>query len=162
MKPITEKLTKKYSYFQLPKQSTWFDFYTGKKVRVGVEGASLPNFIAAENTLEHLPVYVRSGSFIPMANTTYSSTDTYNPNDVSVHFYVDEALKKSSGIWYEDDGKTSGSFDNGQYQLFNFSYIRIKKLGEINVQSISLANFKFVEQSTLVIHLADEKPKKLN
>lgn len=161
VKPITEKLTKKYSYFQLPKQSTWFDFYTGKKVRVGVEGASLPNYIAAENTMEHLPVYVRSGSFIPMANSTYFSTESYNPNDVSVHFYVDEALKKSGGIWFEDDGITSSSLQDGQYQLISFNYERKKKFGDINVQSISLANSKFVEQSTLVIHLADEKPEKI-
>ncbi|MFM7472679.1 MAG: hypothetical protein ACKO00_02020, partial [Crocinitomicaceae bacterium] len=110
---------------------------------------------------EHLPVYVRSGSFIPIANSPYFSTESYNPNDVNVHFYVDDALKKSGGIWFEDDGITSSSLQDGQYQVISFNYERKKKFGDINVQSISLANSKFIEQSTLVIHLADEKPKKI-
>lgn len=161
VKPITDKLTKKYTYFQLPRQSTWFDFYSGKKVRVGVEGASIPNFVASENTLEHIPVYVRSGSFIPMANTNFYSTENYNPNDVSVHFYVDEALKKSRGIWYEDDGITEGSTATGLYQLINFKYERRKKWGEISIHSICPSKVQFVEQSRLIIHTANEKPIKV-
>ena len=161
VKPITEKQTKNYSYFQLPRQSTWFDFYSGKKVRVGVKGASLPNYVAVENTLEHIPIFVRSGAFIPMANNTYSSTESYNPNDVSVHFYVDEALSKSVGNWYEDDGVTAGTIEKGQFQVVNFSYHRKKNIGQLNISSVLPSGKHFVNQSSLVIHLGDEQPSKV-
>jgi len=161
VKPITEKQTKQYTYFQLPKQSTWFDFYTGKKVRVGVKGASLPNFYAVENTLEHIPVFVRSGAFIPMANDLFYTTEEYNPNDVSVHFYVDEALTKSTGVWYEDDGITAGSTESGQYQAVTFSFDRKKKYGQIAIESLSPSNKLFIEKSTLVVHVENYGPTKI-
>jgi alpha-glucosidase (family GH31 glycosyl hydrolase) len=161
VKPITEKQTKQYTYFQLPKQSTWFDFYTGKKVRVGVKGASLPNFYAAENTLEHIPVFVRSGAFIPMANDLFYTTEEYNPNDVSVHFYVDETLTKSTGIWYEDDGITAESTESGQYQKVTFSFDRKKKYGQIAIESLSPSNKLFIEKSTLVVHVENYRPTKI-
>ena len=161
IKPITEKLTKKHSFFQLPRQSTWFDFYTGNVVRVGVKGASLPNFVAVENTLEHIPVFVKSGSFIPIVEHPFYSVEEYNPNDVCIHFYFDNTLKKSKGIWYEDDGNSSTTIENGKYQLLNFSYERKKKMGQININSFSPSNITLVENSRLVIHFGNEPVTKI-
>jgi hypothetical protein len=74
---------------------------------------------------------------------------------------VDEALSKSVGNWYEDDGVTAGTIEKGQFQVVNFSYHRKKNIGQLNISSVLPSGKHFVNQSSLVIHLGDEQPSKV-
>ena len=150
-----------YTYFGTGCVFKFDEEHPFEKEENGFHEASLPNFYAVENTLEHIPVFVRSGAFIPMANDLFYTTEEYNPNDVSVHFYVDEALTKSTGVWYEDDGITAGSTESGQYQAVTFSFDRKKKYGQIAIESLSPSNKLFIEKSTLVVHVENYGPTKI-
>ena len=161
IRPISKKNKRKFLYFELPKQSTWFDFYTGKLVRPGTKGINLPNYIAYENTLDRIPVFVKSGSFIPICKNPYLNTSFYNPKDVEVHFYMDEVLENSEGIWYEDDGVSQKSIENGKFQLIKFAYRKLKKFNQIEITNLQMHKSKFVENFDLVMHVGDYPPKKI-
>jgi alpha-glucosidase (family GH31 glycosyl hydrolase) len=92
----------------VPANSSWFDFHTGKLVYSAPSKAA-PNaakIIETQKTLQTIPVFVRSGSFIPMT-PVIQSTEQYRDTAVVLHFYVDPKTKDTSDfIWYEDDGAT--------------------------------------------------------
>ena len=95
----------------LPKESSWFDFFSGKFIEpIQNSGTTQPNFNTAfsEKSLNHIPVFVRSGSFIPMS-TVVQSTEDYQDSTVVLHYYIDaqQASLTSAFTWYEDDGYTA-------------------------------------------------------
>lgn len=161
VKPIMSKSKKKHLYFELPKQSTWFDFYTNKKVRVGTKGVSLPNFVSFENTLERIPVFVKSGAFVPMYNSKLPNTELYDSKAVSIHFYYDEVLEKSTGMWYEDDGKTNNSYEEGMFQLIKFGFEKQKKYNEISIHRETTKKYQGVDSFEFILHNQDFIPKKI-
>jgi alpha-glucosidase (family GH31 glycosyl hydrolase) len=64
---------------------------------------------------------VKAGSFIPMTKTIQSVAEL-DPNQTQVHFYFDESVKASEGKWYDDDGLTQNSFENGEFELIQFNF----------------------------------------
>lgn len=93
---------------KLPIQTSWFDFHTGKLVATKKKNSSSTTFqtVTTPKTLQHIPVFVRSGSFIPMSPVV-QATEYYRDTAVVLHFYIDpNATDSTSFIWYEDDGYT--------------------------------------------------------
>ena len=95
----------------LPKESSWFDFFSGKFIEpIQNSGTTQPNFNTAfsEKSLNHIPVFVRSGSFVPMSPVV-QSTEAYQDSAVVIHYYIDaqQASLTSAFTWYEDDGYTA-------------------------------------------------------
>jgi oligosaccharide 4-alpha-D-glucosyltransferase len=91
----------------------WFDFWTDTRYEGG-RTADVPV------TLETIPVLVRAGSFIPMT-PDFKTTADYSSKRLTLHYYTDESVSRSSGRMYEDDGKTRGNIENGRYELLKFS-----------------------------------------
>jgi alpha-glucosidase (family GH31 glycosyl hydrolase) len=93
----------------LPSDASWFDFSTGRMVvksEVMMTNDGNFNVVSTPKTIQHIPVFVRSGSFIPMS-PIIQSTEAYRDTAVVLHFYVNpKALDSSSFVWYEDDGTT--------------------------------------------------------
>ncbi len=104
-------ITEKEVYF--PKNSTWYDFYTGKSFK----GGSSYNI---ELNKGHIPTFVRGGAFIPMAKPI-QTTVNYNPEVLEVHYYFDRDIKKTEGLVYNDDGITPQAYEKGKYELLEFS-----------------------------------------
>lgn len=95
-----------------PSGTTWLDFYTGQAYEGG-QKISIPVYET------HIPVFVRGGAFIPMAEPM-QHTDAYNPATTTIHYYHHDSAREGSGIWYEDDGRTPDAFAQGLYTLNTF------------------------------------------
>jgi oligosaccharide 4-alpha-D-glucosyltransferase len=109
--PVTHKgaATQRVDF---PSGSLWLDFYTGK----AFEGGQQRSVPVVDS---HIPVFVRAGAFIPMAEPL-PHTAAYNPATTAVHFYHHDSVRQSTGIWYEDDGATPDAYQKGQYSLHTF------------------------------------------
>jgi oligosaccharide 4-alpha-D-glucosyltransferase len=114
--PVTEPGAESISTFIPP--GAWFDFWTGKRYE-GKGG----EFVDIPVTLETIPVLVRGGAFIPMVEPV-ATTDDYSSRELNLHYYADETVTESSGQMYEDDGKTRGNIENGNYEVLDFSATR--------------------------------------
>ena len=109
---ITDSMTSskdKVYQTKLPSDASWFELSTGRlvvKSEVIMTNDGNFNVVSSPKTLHHIPVYVRSGAFIPMSPIV-QSTEAYRDTAVLLHFYVNpRAIDSSSFVWYEDDGTT--------------------------------------------------------
>ena len=109
---ITDSMTSskdKVYQTKLPSDASWFELSTGRlvvKSEVIMTNDGNFNVVSSPKTLHHIPVYVRSGAFIPMS-PIIQSTEAYRDTAVLLHFYVNPgAIDSSSFVWYEDDGTT--------------------------------------------------------
>ena len=118
--PIRDKKNSDSLTLQLPKNQVWFDYHSGKKLNLSKNDSNF-HVLNVVNSLNQIPVFVKAGSFIPMTNKLQSVAE-FDPNITQVHFYFDESVKASEGKWYDDDGLTQNSFENGEFEfiLFNF------------------------------------------
>lgn len=152
--PITDAgMDSKKVYF--PKGSTWFDFFNGMTYYGGQEYV----IVTEEN---HIPVFVRAGSFIPMVKPV-QSTKYYSTKELTVHYYFDESVKSSAGTMYDDDGETPNAFEKGEYELMTFKSELKSDALTINFNS-NKGNYKTKPDSRnikLIIHQLNKKPKKL-
>lgn len=116
--PVVEKSkTEQEIYF--PIQNNWIDFYTDKVYQGGTK--QIINLVE-----DHIPVFVRSGAFIPMVKPV-QSTDNYSTSNLELHFYHDELIIQSEGELYDDDGITPNAFEKGKYELLQFNSNFIKQ-----------------------------------
>jgi hypothetical protein len=65
------------------------------------------NVVSTPKTIHHIPVFVRSGSFVPMS-PIIQSTEQYRDSAAILHVYIDPNAGADSTkfVWYEDDGAT--------------------------------------------------------
>ena len=91
---------------------TWFDFWNGTRYD-GDRTVSVPV------TLETIPVLVRAGSFVPMAEVVQTTRD-YSSEKLTLHYFADASVRDASGFMYEDDGKSRTSLEDGAYELLSF------------------------------------------
>ena len=110
--PVLEAGQKEKSLF-LP-NGVWFDFFTGERFMGN-------GYVQRKVDLATIPVFVKAGSFIPMAQPM-ANTAAYDPSVLEVHFWFDYSVKQSNYSLYDDDGKTKGSFAKGKYELINFTF----------------------------------------
>lgn len=96
----------------LPAGNAWFDLWSGARHEGG-------QTITVPVTLDHIPVFVKAGSFVPMVEPI-QNTEQYNPSRLQVHFYADRAVSASTGQLYDDDGKTPGAYEDDLFELLRF------------------------------------------
>ncbi len=70
--------------------------------------------------LSVLPMFVRAGAFIPMADYKMENTGDYLTDRYTINYYPVEGVE-SSYTMYEDDRVTARSLDKGQYALVTFT-----------------------------------------
>jgi oligosaccharide 4-alpha-D-glucosyltransferase len=109
--PITKSGLKEIPIY-FPKNNNWFDFYSDKKYQSGTN-----ELIPVEE--DHIPVFVRGGSFIPMIKTI-QNTSKYSLSEFDLHYYYDEKIIQSSGKLYNDNGLTPNAFEKSEYEMLNF------------------------------------------
>jgi oligosaccharide 4-alpha-D-glucosyltransferase len=114
--PVLEKGLEKQKLY-LPKGYMWYDFYSEKGYAGGKE-------IEVELSDEHIPVFVRSGAFLPMLPEAVPGTDQYSTKNLQLHYYAHTGISSSEGYLYDDDGKTFNSYEKGQYELLTFKSAR--------------------------------------
>jgi len=135
-----------------PKGSNWYDFFSGH----GYEGG---RYITVETKEDHIPVFVRGGSFIPMINTI-QTTDDYATKELIVHYYYESTLPESSGKLYDDDGKTPNAYEKGKYELLKFEASKSNQELSIHFSAETGTDFeKTIRNITLVIHNIKNSPK---
>jgi hypothetical protein len=92
---------------------TWIDFYSHETLAGGqIVGRNAP--------LEHVPLLVRAGAFLPLAPYV-NTTARYRTDTLRVRFYADYGVTASSFTLYEDDGKSAQAMAGGQFQLLTFA-----------------------------------------
>jgi oligosaccharide 4-alpha-D-glucosyltransferase len=125
--PVTQK-SKKIQNIYFPKGDAWFDFWNGKKY----EGGQNYNI---DLTLEKIPVFVKAGSFVPMTSESFQTTQTYNTENLVLHYYHDPNVKISTGIMYDDDGVTRNADKTNMFELITFTATYSEGVLKISISS---------------------------
>ena len=149
--PIKEKGQQKASVY-FPRTANWYDFYTGKKYEAG-------STHTINLTEESIPTFVRGGSFIPMTGIALT-TEGYNQNKLTIHYYFDVSVVKGEREFYFDNGTTPNAFEKGQFEILEFeSKLKEGVLG-LEIEAERGGNFPESEKSIIfVLHNFSAKPK---
>jgi len=126
---VTPVMTKGAATAQVyfPATAAWFDFYTGERHAGG--GSKTVPLVAS-----HIPVYVRAGAFIPMTAVVQTTRD-YNTRHIALHYYHDASVAAGSGQLYDDDGTTAQAYEQGKYELLQFTSALKGRTLTLNVAS---------------------------
>ncbi|MBN1302391.1 MAG: DUF5110 domain-containing protein [Melioribacteraceae bacterium] len=104
----------------LPKNNLWYDFWTGKKFEGG-------KAITAEAPINILPLFVKSGSIIPMGPFLQYTTE--KPADpIELRIYAGE---DGSFNLYEDENDNY-NYEKGIYAIIRFEWNDIERTLTIN------------------------------
>ncbi len=106
--PIVEKGKAKQEIY-LPKGNKWYNFWDNYLF----DGGKSKNVVIK---LETIPVFVKAGSFIPMV-PYFSTTDNYTTKNLTIRYYFDHSGATNTYTMFEDDGRTFGTFESGNYSL---------------------------------------------
>ncbi|MFC2086321.1 TIM-barrel domain-containing protein [Bacteroidota bacterium] len=153
--PVTEP-GKKYQKIYFPGTGNWSDLYSPKVYKGGTTDS-------VKLTIDHIPVFVKSGSFVPMLRKA-ENTSKYNLIDFRLKYFHDKNIANATYELYNDDGKTPGAHEKGKYEKFNF---KVDWNGEELVFAQEYTSNKW-EGATksgkieLLIHNLDGKPKKVS
>ncbi len=109
--PILEAKKEKADIY-FPNTSNWFDFYSDNKYEKG-------KMYSIKLVEDHIPVFVRGGSFIPMVET-FQNTELYNLKEFKLHYYFDPSVAQSEDFLYHDDGKNPQAFEKGNFEKIYF------------------------------------------
>jgi oligosaccharide 4-alpha-D-glucosyltransferase len=156
--PITIPNCKSTSVY-FPRNSVWFDFYSDKKYDINENSENSTRTIAVSD--DHIPVFVKAGSFIPMTSNLYNTND-YSEKNLQLHFYYDESITSSSAELYEDNGKDAKAIETQNYSLIRFNYLKKKKQSTIQFSVESNYNKEEISRPVeIIIHNVDKCPEAL-
>ncbi len=88
------------------------------------------NSYAVNCTMEDIPVFVRAGSFIPTAVSLKNTAD-YHSDELVIKYFPDEDVSFSEGYMFADDGRSTGTIENQEYELIFFE-------GQVEDEDISI------------------------
>jgi alpha-glucosidase/oligosaccharide 4-alpha-D-glucosyltransferase len=140
--PVKEPgIEQKEIYF--PDNFKWYDFF-GDKV---YQGGKSYNVNIQD---DHIPVFVKAGSFIPMVEPVLS-TKYYSTRDLRIHYYP--TVESSSGKLYDDDGITPGAYKKGKYEIIYFSAKPASDSIQFELNKEVGSNYKTIDRNVeLIIH----------
>lgn len=151
--PVTEPGVKTWPV-QLP-GGVWFDYFSGQRFQ-GVRSVEIPV------TLDTIPVLVKAGSFVPMAELVQSTRD-YSSQKLTLHYYADASVDCAKGEMYEDDGKTPDAIANGQFELLNFYYLNDNGTQKFELRrSGHYSGMPTGRELTLVVHNQTATPSHIS
>ena len=94
----------------LPKGADWYDFWTEKRYHGGRD-------VTIETTLNHVPMFVRAGSILPLAPVMqYAQEHPWDVLDIVIYPGAD-----ASFTLYEDEGDNY-NYEKGQYSTILFTW----------------------------------------
>ena len=107
--PVTEAGAVEWEVY-LPKTAVWFDFWTGKKYSGGQK-------VAADASQNKIPVFIKSGSIIPVgAVKQYSAEKTDTALEIRIYAGADGRFQL-----YEDEGD-GYNYEKGKYTIIPFTW----------------------------------------
>lgn len=149
--PITKPGVKMESIY-FPKGNNWFDFYTGN-VFVGGRTEWV------DVSQDHIPVYVRSNSFVPMIKTI-QNTSAYSLQNFDMHFYWDAMKPTRSYTLYNDDGQTPDASRKKQSETITFSCNPTGNIINISIANVVQKGFMATDKNiTMLVHNLSEAKK---
>ena len=142
----------------LPAGSRWVDMSAPTEYYEG--GTTIADYPAP---LSKLPLFVREGAFIPMADYPMGSTMDYDPDRLTVQYYP-SASELSSFTMFEDDFRTPSTLSHNQGRLItmtgdargNTTAVSFKAEGQYPGMDP-----KAKKQITLVVNNQTSKPRKV-
>jgi len=163
--PITKSEQKTIRIY-LPSGANWYNLWTNEKYKGG-------SWITVEVNLETIPIFIKSGSFIPMAEQV-NSTDDYSTENLTISYYDDLKSNNNSYTMYNDDGNTYGTIEKNEFELLTFErkYIDEKSTeyyftnnggnydGKPDSRNIQLELIGFNKNISLSFELNNKKLKK--
>lgn len=87
----------------------WYDYYTGEKYSGG-------RYILADAPLDKVPVFIKEGAIIPVADGEIRSTEDITEDKISILTYPG----KGSFVHYQDDNETF-AYRNGAYNAVEYT-----------------------------------------
>ena len=152
--PVVDSgITEKEVYF--PKNYFWFDFFTDNLYKGGEE------YIVKVQE-DHIPVFVKEGSFIPMVEPV-QSTKYYNTKELKLHYYPESKNQESTGMLYDDDGITPDAYEKGLYEILHFKSLVNKDNLTFEFTNELGTNYNSEDRKVqLIIHKFDAEPKSVN
>lgn len=110
-----------------PEGSTWMDFSNPNRRYQGGETITYPA------PLDVLPLFVRAGAFIPMADYPMQNTDDYRSDQFTVHYYPEFGSKSTYSL-YDDNHVSATAIEKGNYRLINFEGSMAEDKGDTKVR----------------------------
>jgi alpha-glucosidase (family GH31 glycosyl hydrolase) len=149
--PILQQGQKERKVY-FPATGAWFDFHSGERHAAG-SAATLA--VAAD----HIPVFVRAGAFIPMAEPVQTTRD-YSTRKFDLHYYHDASVAQANGKLYDDDGSTRDAYDKGKYALLRFGSRLDGHRLDLTLDAEVGRNYADLNRTvTLHVHNVAAKPK---
>lgn len=140
--PVLEKGAVSRNVY-LPKNTNWFDFGDGKVYRGG-------QTIKVDAPIERMPLFVKAGSIIPMAEMMqYSSEKRLNKMELRIYPGADGAFSL-----YEDEGDNY-NYTKGMFTQIPFSYSH--KTKTLTIGEIQGSFSGMLKERTFDIVLVNEK-----
>ena len=102
---------KEWSNIYLPK-GLWYDYYSG-------EAYTGENIIRYRNSIQHIPVFVRAGSFIAKVRPVLSM-DQYRTDTLWISYYPTHREGTYNSRIYEDDGHTRNAWKKQKFEIMSF------------------------------------------
>ena len=87
----------------------WYDYYTGEKYSGG-------RYILADAPLDKVPVFIKAGAIIPVADGEIRSTEDITEDKISILTYPG----KGSFVHYQDDNETF-AYRDGEYNAVEYT-----------------------------------------
>ena len=120
--PVTDVGATSRSVY-LPANTTWYDFWTGSSSQGG-------QAISAPAPIDHLPLYVRGGSILPLGPVVqYATEKPADPIELRVYRGGDGAF-----TLYEDENDNY-DYEKGMYTTIPLSWNEAKKTLTIGARS---------------------------
>lgn len=94
----------------LPKETDWYDFWSGKKYHGG-------QHITVPAPISKIPLFVREGSILLIADTAYVSSEEMKDQEITLYVYG----KTAKTIVYEDAGD-GYAYESGEYSRVELSW----------------------------------------
>lgn len=122
----------------------WFDYFTNKAYTSGVKSVSC--------TINNMPLFVKGGSFIPLATTSVKNTSTFKTDSLEVLYYPDLTVANSNYTMYCDNGVDRDALIANSYELLNFQGLTNASSVEIDISKSttsfssapSIRNMRFI------------------
>ncbi|WP_221284373.1 TIM-barrel domain-containing protein [Mucilaginibacter sp. SP1R1] len=106
---VADFSTIKKQQIYLPAGTDWFDFWTGDKMKGGVN-------VDREVPIDIIPLYVKAGSIVPMGPFIQYATEKTDPMEIRVYPGADGSFDL-----YEDENDNY-NYEKGKYSLIHFSW----------------------------------------
>lgn len=125
----------------------WLDFYNPTVSYHGGDTITLPA------PVDIIPLLVREGAFIPIADKPMQSTADYDPSSLTVNFFPTSDTTETYFSMYDDDHHSPDAIESGKYSILTFHNSTTRDKIEINIERTgSYPGMKPQTDITLLLH----------